>query len=156
MYVISLLFLSAISHSVRCLLYVRFIVQDKIKIANDEIAKEKEKALEAQQEIAKIDEFEQNLNYKQIDLEQQEAVYAKQKECLGKDDLSDKHSYQELKEMLRELTDQRHGNEATRSLEQKENEYAEIEHTVERLRRKANELNSRKGKLEAEKEAHSK
>ena len=156
MYVISPLFLSAIPHHYTLVLYVRFIIKDKIKLANDEIDKEKEKAKEAHQEILKITEFEENLIQKQNELDTQEAVYASQKESLGKNDLSDKHSYQELKEMLRELSDQRHGNEATRSLEQKENEYAEIEHTLERLRRKSNELNSRKGKLEAEKEAHSK
>ena len=70
--------------------------------------------------------------------------------------MTDKHTYQELKDMLRELSDERHGNEATRSLEMKEAEFQEVEQQVDRLRRKTNELNSRKGKLEAERDAHSK
>ncbi len=70
--------------------------------------------------------------------------------------MTDKHTYQELKDMLRELSDERHGNEATRSLERKEAEFQEVEQQVDRLRRKTNELNSRKGKLEAERDAHSK
>ena len=106
--------------------------------------------------IQKIEEFETDMNYKLADVETQEAVLAKQKELLGKDDLTDKNSYQELKEMLRELSDQRHGNEATRSLEEKEREYADTEETVNRLRKKTNDLNSKKGKLEAEREAHTK
>mmetsp|Transcript_20519 Transcript_20519/g.49341 ORF Transcript_20519/g.49341 Transcript_20519/m.49341 type:complete len:1398 (+) Transcript_20519:99-4292(+) len=129
-------------------------LDDKIKNSNDEIEKETLTAQEASKVLAKIDEFKENLDYKRNDMETQDAVYAKQKELLGKDDLSEKHTYQELNEMLRELNDARHENEAARSLERKEMEYQEVERQVEKLRRRTNELNSRKGKLEAEKDAH--
>jgi len=131
-------------------------LEDKMKAINDDIEKERANAHEAMKVIQKIEEFETDMNYKLADVETQEAVLAKQKELLGKDDLTDKNSYQELKEMLRELSDQRHGNEATRSLEEKEREYADTEETVNRLRKKTNDLNSKKGKLEAEREAHTK
>ena len=81
-------------------------------------------------------------------------VFEKQKELLGNDDLTDQYSYPQLKERLRDLSDQRHGNEATRNLELKERECQDIERRVEKLRGKTNELNSRKGKLEAERDAH--
>ena len=81
-------------------------------------------------------------------------MYEKQKELLGKDDLTEKHSHAELREMLRELEDRRRGNEAARELESREEECRGVERAVERLRRKANDLNSKKGKLEAEGDAH--
>mmetsp|Transcript_32482 Transcript_32482/g.56581 ORF Transcript_32482/g.56581 Transcript_32482/m.56581 type:complete len:1402 (+) Transcript_32482:134-4339(+) len=130
-------------------------IEDKIKICDDDIEQERATGQEAQKVLAKIDEFTENLDYKRNDMETQEAVYEKQKELLGKDDLTEKHTYPELKEMLKELNDQRHGNEATRNLELKETECQDIERGIERLRRKANELNARKGKLEAERDAHS-
>jgi hypothetical protein len=37
----------------------------------------------------------------------------------------------------------------------KEREYQDIERHLERLRREANDLSSRKGKLEAERDSHS-
>eukprot|EP00571_Detonula_confervacea_P010665 CAMPEP_0172307014 /NCGR_PEP_ID=MMETSP1058-20130122/7955_1 /TAXON_ID=83371 /ORGANISM="Detonula confervacea, Strain CCMP 353" /LENGTH=1404 /DNA_ID=CAMNT_0013019073 /DNA_START=130 /DNA_END=4344 /DNA_ORIENTATION=- len=130
-------------------------MDDKIKNSNDEIETEMVTVQETQKVLGKIDEFKEDLDYKRSDMETQEAVYEKQKELLGKDDLTEKHSYQELKDMLRELSDERHGNEATRLLESKELTLTDIERMVERLRRKTNELNSRKGKLEAEQDAHS-
>ncbi|KAL7541621.1 hypothetical protein ACHAXR_011068 [Thalassiosira sp. AJA248-18] len=130
-------------------------LEDKINNCNEEIAEEMKTMEESKKVLAKVEDFQRNLDYKHNDIETQEAVYEKQKELLGKDDLTEKHSYQELKEMLRELSDERHGNEATRSLKEKENELHEIERTVDRLRRKTNELNSRKGKLEAERDANS-
>ena len=106
--------------------------EDKIKAANDLIEKEREKAREAQAVLGTIQDFDTSLNYKKGDIDTQEAVLNKQRSLLGKDDLTDQHSYQELKEMLRELNDQRHGNEATRSLQEKETEYTETERQVSR------------------------
>ena len=64
------------------------------------------------------------------------------------------HSYEELKQMLRELDDAHHGNQATRDLQEKEAERRSTEGALERLRKKTNELNSIRGKLDAEQEAH--
>lgn len=101
-----------------------------------------------------IEEHVSNSMYKRAEMDTQDAVLEKQKELLGKDDLSGKHSYQELKEMLRELTDEHNGNEATRNLEMHDMEYQNVERQLEKFRRKTNDLNSKKGKLEAESEAH--
>ena len=131
-------------------------LEDKIKNSNDEIEKERATGQEAQKVLAKIDEAQRDLDYKQNDMQTEEAVYQKQKELLGKDDLTEKHTKDELKEMLRKMNDERNGNEVTMALERKDIEFQDIERKVERLRRKANELNSRKGKLEAERDAHSK
>jgi hypothetical protein len=119
------------------------LLKDEIKHANDSLEKENTTSQDAKKVL------------KESDLMTQEAVYEKQKELLGKDDLTEMHTYQELVDMYRQMNDERHGNEATRSLEMKEREYQDIERHLERLRREANDLNSRKGKLEAEREAHS-
>ena len=129
--------------------------QDEINHANDDLGKENTTSQEAKKVIEKIHDFENELNFKESDLMTQEAFYDKQKQMLGKDDLTERHTYQELVDMYRQMNDERHGNEATRSLEIKEREYQDIERHVERLRREANDLNSRKGKLEAERDAHS-
>eukprot|EP00581_Thalassiosira_minuscula_P014753 CAMPEP_0183721268 /NCGR_PEP_ID=MMETSP0737-20130205/13594_1 /TAXON_ID=385413 /ORGANISM="Thalassiosira miniscula, Strain CCMP1093" /LENGTH=1404 /DNA_ID=CAMNT_0025951247 /DNA_START=143 /DNA_END=4357 /DNA_ORIENTATION=+ len=129
-------------------------MEDKIKILNDEIEQERATCQEASKVIASIEQFTAELDDKRNDLETQEAVYAKQRELLGKDDMTEKHTYQELKEMFKELDDQRHGNEATRNLQMKETECQDIERGVDRLRRKTNDLNTKKGKLEAERDAH--
>lgn len=113
--------------------------QDKMTHYNEEIDKEMETMEETKALLAKIDECQANFDNKTNDLDTQEAVYSKQKELLGKDDLTEKHSYQELKEMLRELNDERNGNEATRLLKSKEAERENIEIAVEKLRRKTNE-----------------
>lgn len=131
-------------------------VEDKIKRCDDEIEREAKVRDEAATVLAEIDERQADLEYKSNELETQEAVYEKQRELLGNDDLTERHSSQELREMLRELNDERHGSEATRMLDSKEREYDDTERKIERLRAKANELNSRKGKLEAERDAHSK
>ena len=129
--------------------------KDEIKRANDDLEKQNATSLEAKKVLEKIHDFENELNFKESDLMTQDAVYDKQKQLLGKDDLTDTHSYQELADMLRQMSDERHGNEATRSLEMKERECQDIERQLERLRKEANDLNSRKGKLEAERDAHS-
>ena len=82
-------------------------------------------------------------------------MFNKQKDLLGKDDLTQTHTYSQLKERLGDLEDQRHGNEATRNLEAKEDECRHMERDLEELRRKSNRYNSRKGMLDAEREAHS-
>jgi hypothetical protein len=142
-------------------LFSRFNVQDKIsgfedelKFADEAIEKENVTVREAYENLDKVDNIEMELNYKRNDLETQLAVIDKQKELLGKDDLTEKHSYQDLMAMLRELDGQRHGNEATKLLDAKVNEYNEIEHEIVALRKNTNELNSMKGKLEAERDAH--
>jgi hypothetical protein len=129
--------------------------KDEIKHANDGLEKENTTSQDAKKVLEKIHDFQNDLDFKESDLMTQEAVYEKQKELLGKDDLTEKHTYQELVDMYRQMNDERHGNEATRSLEMKEREYQDIERHLERLRREANDLNSRKGKLEAERDSHS-
>jgi len=94
------------------------------------------------------------LTLKQADLEKEDAVLEQVQKSLGDKDMTQTHSYEELKEMLRELDDARHGNQASRDLMEKEAEGRSIESTLERLRRKTNELNSVRGKLDAEQEAH--
>lgn len=130
-------------------------VEDKINSCNDEAEKERVTAQETKVVLEKITDAKSELEYKRNDMELQEAVFEKQKELLGDDNLTGKHTYQELKDQLRELNDERHGNEATRLLESKEQTLTEYENQVGRSRRKTNELNSRKGKLEAERDAHS-
>jgi hypothetical protein len=132
-----------------------YLSQDEIKHANDDLEKENATSLEAKKALEKIQDFENELSFKESDLVTQEAVYEKQKQILGKDDLTDTHTYQELVNILRQMNDERHGNEASRLFEKKEREYQDIERDVERLRKEANDLNSRQGKLEAERDAHS-
>lgn len=129
-------------------------LEDKVRACEEEIEGENAVKLEAQRLIKTVEDFSDDLEAKTKDLETQHAVCEKQKQMLGKDDLTKDHDYQQLKEMLRELNDQRHGNEATRSLEALENECLNIERTVERRRRQTNDFNAKKGKLEAERDAH--
>lgn len=139
-------------------------MDDEIKIAKDDIEKEEVIMREAHTILENVEELDLELKEKSADLETQIAVCDKQKELLGKDDLTNKHSYQDLVTMLRELQSSvaggegggrgGYGNEAMRLLENKGREYADIEREVERLRVNTNELNSRKGKLEAERDAH--
>ncbi|KAL7429484.1 hypothetical protein ACHAXM_001722 [Skeletonema potamos] len=98
--------------------------------------------------------FVSQLTLKQADLEKEDAVLEQVQKSLGDKDMTQTHSYEELKEMLRELDDARYGNQASRDLIEKEAEGRSIESTLERLRRKTNELNSIRGKLDAEQEAH--
>ena len=131
-------------------------LEDKMKTCNDEITKEQNIMAEEKEIMNKVVSSRIRLDDKKSEKDTQTAVLEKQRELLGKDDLTEKHTYQELKDMLRELSDERQGNEATRLLERKEQEYAEVERQMEKWRRKANEYNSRKGKLEAERDAHTK
>jgi len=94
------------------------------------------------------------LNNKQMEIEKDDAVMNQVRKSLGNNDMTDTHSYEELKQMLRELDDEQHGGQASRDLAEKEAEERSIESTLERLRRKTNELNSIKGKLDAELDAH--
>ena len=94
------------------------------------------------------------LNNKQREIEKDDAVMNQVRKSLGNNDMTDTHSYEELKQMLRELDDEQHGGQASRDLAEKEAEERSIESTLERLRRKTNELNSIKGKLDAELDAH--
>ena len=64
------------------------------------------------------------------------------------------HSYEELKTMLRELDDAQHGNQASRDLKEKEAEGRSIASTLERMRMKTNDLNTVRGKLQGEEEQH--
>lgn len=130
-------------------------LENEIKNCNEELQKEEVTKQEARKVLEEITDFTNELAYKENDLLTQEAVYEKQKQLLGKDDMTKKYTRQELEERFRQMNDERHGNEATRSLDAKEREYQETERNVERLRKEANDLNSRKGKLEAERDAHS-
>lgn len=87
-------------------------------------------------------------------MEKEDAVLEQVQKSLGEKDMTQTHTYEELKQMLRELDDAHHGNQASRDLMDKESEVRSIQNTLERLRRKTNELNSIKGKLDAEQEAH--
>ena len=134
--------------------FFTYTYQDEIKSCNEELKKEHISTREANEVLNKIQDFEAELHYKNGDLTTKEAVFNKQKQLLGKDDMTDKYSRQELEDRLRQMNDERHGNEATRSLDTKEREYQEIERNLEKLRKESNDLNSRKGKLEAERDAH--
>ena len=116
--------------------------------------REREVAAEAGAKLAEIARFEADMDAKQAELERQEAVLSSQREMLGQDDMTSRYSYEELKSMLRELNDKHHGNTAERELDEKVREMEEIGRALERARRVANELNSKKGKLEAEKDAY--
>lgn len=129
-------------------------IKDEIKSCNEDLEKERTSTREANEVLVKIQDFQAELQYKDGDLTTKEAVFNKQKQLLGKDDMTDKYSRQELEDRLRQMNDERHGNEATRSLDTKEREYQEIERNLEKLRKESNDLNSRKGKLEAERDAH--
>jgi hypothetical protein len=134
-------------------------LDDEIKIAKEDIEKEEVIMREAHTILEKVEELDLELKEKSADLETQIAVCDKQKELLGKDDMTNKHSYQDLVAMLRGLqssssTGGGYGNETMRLLENKGAEFADIEREVERLRGDTNELNSRKGKLEAKRDAH--
>jgi len=137
-------------------------LDDEIKAAKADIEKEEVIMREAHSILEKVEGLDMELKEKSSDLETQIAVCDKQRELLGKDDLTEKHSYQDLVAMLRELQSGSgdggrgggFGNEAMKLLENKEREYADIEREVGRLRGDTNELNSRKGKLEAERDAH--
>ncbi len=141
-------------------------MDDEIKAAKEDIEKEEVIMREAHTILEKVEELDLELKEKSADIETQIAVCDKQKELLGKDDMTNKHSYQDLVAMLRDLQSSSstsgegggrgggYGNEAMRLLENKGKEYTDIEQEVERLRGDTNELNSRKGKLEAERDAH--
>lgn len=139
-------------------------MDDDIKAIRDDIEKEEVIMREAHTVLEKVEELDLEVKEKSADLETQIAVCDKQKELLGKDDMTNKHSYQDLVAMLRELQSSTggdgggrrggYGNEAMKLLEDKGREYADVEREVQRLRGDTNELNSRKGKLEAEREAH--
>lgn len=136
-------------------------VKDQISGLDDEITRctegmEKERASidEANKIIGDIEAFNMEMDMKQQEMEREEAVLQSQKDMLGQDDLTGRYSYEELKTMLRELSDKHHGNQAERELQEKEREVDNIVRELERARRVANELNAKKGKLEAERDAY--
>jgi DNA repair protein RAD50 len=137
-------------------------VKDQISGLDDEITRctegmEKERASidEANKIIGEIEAFDVDMDMKAQEMEREEAVLQSQKDMLGQDDLTGRYSYEELKTMLRELSDKHHGNQAERELQEKEREVENIVRELERARRVANELNAKKGKLEAERDAYS-
>jgi DNA repair protein RAD50 len=127
---------------------------DEIDRCSKNIEEAKKKHNEAKKIQLAIEEFMSDLDMKRGEFEREEAVLAKQRELLGPDDLTGQYSMDELRGMLRELSDKHHGNQAVRALRDKEEEFEGIEKFLEGLRKKTNDLNSRKGKLEAEKDAH--
>jgi len=129
-------------------------VDDEIQKFEANVVEEEEKAAEARAVLVQVQEFSERLTFKQGDLEKEDAVLEQVQKSLGEKDMTQTHSYEELKQMLRELDDAHHGNQASRDLQEKEAEGRSIQSTLERLRRKTNELNSVRGKLDAEQEAH--
>eukprot|EP00804_Cyclotella_cryptica_P001162 CCRYP_016992-RC/>CCRYP_016992-RC protein AED:0.11 eAED:0.11 QI:270/1/1/1/0.66/0.68/16/2123/747 len=127
---------------------------DEIQRCNEGMEKERETLAEASAVLAEIQQFDYEVDSKQQELERQEAVLASQKDMMGQDDMTGRYSYDELKTMLRELNDKQYGNQAMRELIDKEREIEEITRGLERSRNVANELNAKKGKLEAEKDAY--
>lgn len=129
-------------------------IEDEISRCNDGMQEQKEIITEASKIIEEISAFDTEMDLKQQEMEREEAVLQSQKEMLGQDDMTGRHTYEELKAMLRELSDKHHGNQAERELKEKESEMDDIGRQLERSRRAANELNGQKGKLEAERDAH--
>eukprot|EP00804_Cyclotella_cryptica_P027784 CCRYP_009209-RB/>CCRYP_009209-RB protein AED:0.12 eAED:0.11 QI:270/0.73/0.68/1/0.8/0.68/16/153/1414 len=127
---------------------------DEIQRCHEGMEKERETLAEASAVLAEIQQFDYEVDSKQQELERQEAVLASQKDMMGQDDMTGRYSYDELKTMLRELNDKQYGNQAMRELIDKEREIEEITRGLERSRNVANELNAKKGKLEAEKDAY--
>ncbi len=105
--------------------------------------------------LDKKTDFTNELANNENDLLTQKAVYEKKKQLLGMDDMTQKHTLQELEEKFCQMNDECNRNEATRSLDTKEREYQEIEHNVERSRKEANNFYTQNGKFEAERDAHS-
>ncbi|KAL7521947.1 hypothetical protein ACHAWX_006642 [Stephanocyclus meneghinianus] len=129
-------------------------LDDEIQRCNEGMERERETAAEAGAVLAEIQQFDCEMDLKQQELERQEAVLASQRDMMGQDDMTGRYSYEELKTMLRELNDKDYANQAMRDLEDKEREIEEITRGLERARKVANELNAKKGKLEAEKDAY--
>lgn len=129
-------------------------LDDEIQRCNEGMERERETAAEAGAVLAEIQQFDCEMDLKQQELERQEAVLASQRDMMGQDDMTGRYSYEELKTMLRELNDKDYANQAMRELEDKEREIEEIIRGLERARKVANELNAKKGKLEAEKDAY--
>ena len=63
-------------------------LDDIITNCQDEIDKEMKTLAECKKVLANVDEKQRDFDYKTSDLDTQEAVYSKQKELLGKDDLT--------------------------------------------------------------------
>ena len=129
-------------------------MDDEIQRCLEGMEREKEIAAEANKELTEIADFDYRVEMKQQEVEKEEAVLTSQREMLGQDDMTDKCSYDELKTMLRELNDKHHGNQAERELKEKERQMEEIGKELERARNMSNDLNAKKGKLEAERDAH--
>lgn len=128
--------------------------EEEIARCEEGIAVQREIIAEANSVIADITAFESEMDMKQQEMEREEAVLQSQKDMLGQDDMTGRYKDVELKEMLAKLNDRYHGNQAERDLQEKERQMDEIGRELERARRTANELNSRKGKLEAERDAY--
>lgn len=129
---------------------------DEIQRCNEGIENEQARVSEAAKELHQIATFESEMDAKQQEMDKEEAVLESQKEMLGQDDMTESHSLDQLKAILRELNDKHHGNQAERDLMEKEREMEHIVRDLERDRRMTNEFNAKKGKLEAERDAHNK
>ena len=128
-------------------------MDDEIQSCLEGMEKEKIVVHDASKLLAEVAEFDAQMDLKQQEIEKEEAVLQSQREMLGHDDMTGRCSYEELKTMLRELH-RHHGSQAERDLTEKEREMDEIGRGLERARRAANDLNTQKGKLEAERDAH--
>jgi len=127
-------------------------VDDQINECVKIIAEEDAIIAEKRKILLDIQAFEAKLDDKSFELSREDAVLEKQKELLGDDVMEDKTT-DELKEMLRELDDKQ-GYQSARALQEKELQIQRIGRNLEVIRRAANDLNTRRGKLEAAKEAH--
>ncbi|KAL7460791.1 hypothetical protein ACHAXS_001231 [Conticribra weissflogii] len=127
-------------------------VDDQINECVEIISEEDATIAEKRKILFDIQAFEAKLDDKSFELSREDAVLAKQKELLGEDVMVDKTA-DELKEMLRQLDDEQ-GYQSARALQEKELQIQRIGRNLEVIRSAANDLNSRKGKLEAAKEAH--
>ena len=74
---------------------------------------------EANEVLTRIKDVETEMLYKDSDLTTKEAVLNKQKQLLGKDDMTKQYSLQNLEDRLCQMNDGRTRNEATRFLDMK-------------------------------------
>ena len=130
-------------------------IHEKVEGLKEEVEEKKNEAQKAIDDLSEIDHLQGELDEQVNKVETMKAVADKQIELLGDDDLSEKVDYDQMKEMLSNLKAEG-SNEAKQKLQDKLDEMRSTEESLAKLRRKTNEITGKKGKLEAEKEAHEK
>ena len=130
-------------------------IHGKVETLREEIEEKKNEAKKAADELFEIDGLQGELDEQVNRVETMKAVADKQRELLGDDDLSEQVDYDQMKEMLSNLRAEG-SNEAKQKLQDKLDEMKSTEEALAKLRHKTNEITGKKGKLEAEKEAHEK